>query len=62
MRDLRVQEYEQIQAYTLIDLLSTEYFLALLNVTETRTLQLFADYIPDLLLDLRLHITYICIM
>ena len=32
MRDLRVQDYEQIEAYTLIDLLSNVYFLALLNI------------------------------
>lgn len=40
MRDLRVQGYEQLEAYTPIDLISNVCFIALLNVNTLRTVHL----------------------
>ena len=48
MRDLRVQEYEQLEAYTVIDLLSKAYLCYCICNTRRTTYLLLCQFIPQL--------------
>ena len=48
MRDLRVKEYEQLEAYTVIDLLSKAYLCYCICNIRITTYPLLCQFIPQL--------------